>query len=564
MSIRNQLRKLIDDAIATLLVADLSQRNSATGKHQVERSRVSAHGDYASNAAMIIAGAAGQKPRVVAEALKQALSSSQMIEDIEIAGPGFLNFTVAPDALVRTIQAVQDLGASFGKGDSGDGKTAGVEFVSANPTGPLHVGHSRGAVLGDCIARVLEANGWNVRREYYYNDGGVQVENLALSVKARANGISPGMQGWPESGYCGNYIEDVARAYLSRCECNSGGGVEGAVGDPLNLDSIREFSVAYLRQVQEEDLTACRITFDVHFLESTLYSEGKVDEVIARLGHQGHTYEQDGALWLRSTTFGDDKDRVMRKSDGSHTYFVPDVAYHLSKWMRGYQRAITELGADHHGSIDRVRAGLLGLDAGIPEGWPEYVLHQMVTVMRKGKEVKLSKRAGSYMTLRELIDEAGCDAVRWYMAARRADSQLTFDIDKARSKSIDNPVYYVQLSHARICGLFRQLSDRGLPCESCCTANLQREVTFGSGRALALEIARYPDVISAAGETLEPHLIASHLVGLAQAFQSYYNDHHFLVDDVGTRSARLSVAAATRIVLLNGLTILGISAPEEM
>ncbi|WP_414715500.1 arginine--tRNA ligase [Stenotrophomonas maltophilia] len=561
---RTQLRRLINDALATLSGADADQFISAASKHQVERPRISTHGDYASNVAMIIAGSTGQKPRVVAELLKHILSSAHIIDAIDIAGPGFLNFTLAPHALADTIQSAVRLGPSYGKSQSGAGKTAGVEFVSANPTGPLHVGHSRGAVLGDCIARVLDANGWHVKREYYYNDGGVQITNLALSVQARAYGIAPGMPGWPASGYCGDYIADVARAYLSKNEFISEGRVVQAAGNPDDLESIRQFSVACLRQEQEEDLKACRVSFDVYFLESELYTNGKVDEVIECLGRQGHTYEQDGALWLRSTTFGDDKDRVMRKSDGSHTYFVPDVAYHLSKWKRGYERAITELGADHHGSLERVKAGLQGLDEGIPLGWPEYVLHQMVTVMRHGEEVKLSKRAGSYMTLRELIDEAGCDAVRWYMVARRPDSQLTFDIDKARSQSLDNPVYYVQLSHARICGLFRQLSERGLPWDPSGSGHLQQEVKSGSGRALALEIARYPDIVVAAGETLEPHLIAGHLFELAQAFQSYYNDHHFLVEDVSTRNTRLAIAAATQTVLLNGLTLLGISAPEEM
>ena len=344
----------------------------------------------------------------------------------------------------------------------GKGHRAGVEFVSANPTGPLHVGHGRAAVIGDCIARVLDANGWDVTREFYYNDAGAQIDNLAISVQARAQGKGPDDAGWPEDGYRGDYIKDVAQAYLDGDSVEVDGHVVTGEKNPDDLDAIRRFAVAYLRREQNLDLAAFGVSFDVYFLESSLYTDGKVEETVRELVTHGHTYEEGGALWLRSTDFGDDKDRVMRKSDGTYTYFLPDVAYHLSKWQRGYERAITELGADHHGSLARVRAGLQALDCGIPQGWPEYVLHQMVTVMRGGEEVKLSKRAGSYVTLRDLIDEAGRDATRWFLIARKPDSQLTFDIDLARSQSLDNPVYYVQVSHARMCGLVRQLKERGL------------------------------------------------------------------------------------------------------
>ena len=419
-------------------------------------------------------------------------------------------------------------------------------------------------MIGDCIARVLDANGWDVKREFYYNDAGVQIENLAKSVQARARGIRPDDAGWPEDGYRGDYIADVARAFLDHESVEVEGHVVKASGDADDIDAIRRFAVAYLRNEQNGDLAAFGVSFDVYFLESSLYADGKVEETVRQLVEGGHAYEDGGALWLRTTAFGDDKDRVMRKSDGTYTYFVPDVAYHLSKWQRGYERAITELGADHHGSLARVRAGLQALDAGIPQGWPEYVLHQMVTVMRGGEEVKLSKRAGSYLTLRDLIDEAGRDATRWFLVARKPDSQLVFDIDLARSQSLDNPVYYVQLSHARICGLLRQLEERGLAFDAASGLERLPDLDSGATRDLLTDLSRFPEVVEAAGQSLEPHLVAAYLVELAQAFQSYYNDHQFLVDDAGLRDSRLALALATRQVLANGLALLGVAAPQRM
>jgi arginyl-tRNA synthetase len=388
-------------------------------------------------------------------------------------------------------------------------------------------------------------------------------------VQARALGKGPDDAGWPEDGYRGDYIVDVAQAYLRGDTVSFEDHSVTGGKDPHDLDAIRRFAVAWLRREQNADLAAYGVAFDVYFLESSLYAGDKVEETVRELVAHGHTYEEGGALWLRTTDFGDDKDRVMRKSDGTYTYFVPDVAYHLSKWQRGYERAITELGADHHGSLARVRAGLQALDAGIPEGWPEYVLHQMVTVMRGGEEVKLSKRAGSYLTLRDLVDEAGRDATRWFLLARKPDSQLTFDIDLARSQSLDNPVYYVQLSHARICGLWRQLHERGLAFDAGngLAQPLDLDGDSSASRAtrnLLTELSRWPEVVAAAGEHLEPHLVTVYLHELAQAFQSYYNDHQFLVDDADLRDARLALAQATRQVLANGLELIGVSAPEAM
>ncbi|MDN5780996.1 MAG: arginine--tRNA ligase [Luteimonas sp.] len=561
---KSQLRALIAQGIDALRAAGTLPADLAVPDFVVERPKDRSHGDFSTNAAMLLAKPARSNPRALAQALVDALPANDDIAAVEIAGPGFLNFRLAADAWQRQLRVVHEQRAAYGRNDSGQGRIAGVEYVSANPTGPLHVGHGRAAVIGDCIARVLDANGWAVKREFYYNDAGVQIENLAKSVHARAKGLTPDDAGWPEDGYRGDYIADVARAFLDRASVEVEGHVVSGNGDADDIDAIRRFAVAWLRNEQNGDLAAFGVAFDVYFLESSLYADGKVAETVRGLVAHGHTYEDGGALWLRSTDFGDDKDRVMRKSDGTYTYFVPDVAYHLSKWQRGYQRAITELGADHHGSLTRVKAGLQALDAGIPAGYPEYVLHQMVTVMRGGEEVKLSKRAGSYLTLRDLIDEAGRDATRWFLVARRPDSQLVFDIDLARSQSLDNPVYYVQLSHARICGLLRQVDERGLAFDL--DNGLAQPIDPGDAacHGLLTDLARWPEVVAAAGEQLEPHLVTTYLLELAQAFQTYYNDHQFLVDDADVRNARLALALAVRQVLANGLGLVGVNAPEKM
>jgi len=562
--LRGQIRQTVEQAIDALRAAGTLPADLVTPDFVVERPKDRAHGDFSTNAAMLLARPARSNPRALAQALVEALPRGGDIASVEIAGPGFLNFRLAPQAWQRQLRAVHAEGEAYGRNDSGAGRTAGVEYVSANPTGPLHVGHGRAGVIGDCIARVLDANGWNVRREFYYNDAGVQINNLALSTQARARGIKPGDDAWPAEAYNGDYIAEVAASYLRGDSIEIEGHTVTGKDDVADLDAIRAFAVAYLRREQNADLAAFGVSFDVYFLESSLYTDGKVEETVRELIANGHTYEEGGALWLRSTDFGDDKDRVMRKSDGTYTYFVPDVAYHLSKWQRGYERAITELGADHHGSLARVKAGLQALDKGIPRDYPEYVLHQMVTVMRGGEEVKLSKRAGSYLTLRDLIDEAGADAVRWFLVARRPDSQLVFDIDLARSQSLDNPVYYVQLSHARICGLLRQLDERGLAFDL--DNGLAQALDLGDGplRDLLIDLSRWPEIVAAAGEQLEPHLIAAYLLELAQAFQTYYNDHQFLVDEAAVRDARLALALAVRQVLANGLRLLGVNAPERM
>ncbi|AIF46269.1 arginine--tRNA ligase [Dyella japonica] len=562
---KEQLRELLLQAIRTLqndatLPADLEVPHFV-----IERTRSRDHGDFAANAAMLLAKPARAKPRELAEKLVAALPANALVGKVEIAGPGFINFFLAPAAYHAEVGQVLASANAYGRSTSGKGVTAGVEFVSANPTGPLHVGHGRNAVLGDCIARVLDAAGWNVKREFYYNDAGVQIHNLAISTQARARGITPNDAGWPEDGYRGDYIADVAQAYLNGDSVEVEGHVVTGAKNVDDLDAIRHFAVAYLRREQNLDLAAFGVGFDVYYLESSLYTQRKVEETVDKLVAHGHTYEEGGALWLRSTDYGDDKDRVMRKSDGTYTYFVPDVAYHMTKWQRGYVNAVTVLGSDHHGSLARVKAGLQALDEGIPKGYPNYVLYQMVTVMRGGEEVKLSKRAGSYLTLRDLIEEAGRDATRYFLIARKADSQLVFDIDLARSQSNDNPVYYIQYAHARVCRVLEELAERGLPPidTQAGVAQLARLDTEHE-QALFTELSRYPEVVEAAAANLEPHLIAQYLRELAGALHSYYHEHKWIVDDAELRNARITLVLATRQVIRNGLDLLGLSAPEKM
>jgi len=562
--VKAQLRALIEQGLTALRTAGTLPADLPSPDFAVERPKERAHGDFSTNAAMLLAKAAKRNPRALAQQLVDALPASDAIARVELAGPGFINFHLAPGAWQQQVRDIHAAGPAFGRNASGGGKTVGVEYVSANPTGPLHVGHGRAGVIGDCIARVMAANGWDVKREFYYNDAGVQINNLAISTQARAKGLKPGDADWPGDAYNGDYIGDVAASYLRGDTIEIEGHVVTGKDDADDLDAIRKFAVAYLRREQNSDLAAFGVSFDRYFLESSLYADGKVEETVRELIAHGHTYEEGGALWLRTTDFGDDKDRVMRKSDGTYTYFVPDVAYHLSKWQRGYQRAVTELGADHHGSLARVKAGLQALDCGIPAGYPDYVLHQMVTVMRGGEEVKLSKRAGSYLTLRDLIDEAGRDATRWFLVARKPDSQLTFDIDLARSQSNDNPVYYVQYAHARICSLLRQAGEKGYAHDAARGDAALHRLDDAPAQELMRELSRYPEVVEAAGATLEPHLVAQYLRELANAFHGWYHASPVLVEDADLRDARLALALATRQVLANGLDLLGVGAPESM
>ncbi|WP_447555298.1 arginine--tRNA ligase [Vreelandella sp. EE22] len=531
---------------------------------KIDPTKDKAHGDYATNLALTLAKPAGMKPRELAEAIIQALPQSDAIARTEIAGPGFINFFAAVDAAAQIIAQVLDGGDAFGRSLVGQGEKVQVEFVSANPTGPLHVGHGRGAAIGDCLCRLLEATGFDVTREFYYNDAGAQIQNLALSVQARAKGLGPEDESWPADGYRGDYIKDVADDYLAGKTVTADDREVTGQADPDDLDAIQAFAVAWLRREQDLDLKAFGVAFDVYFLESSLYEKGSVEETVKALVENGHTYEEDGAMWLRTTDFGDDKDRVMRKRDGGYTYFLPDVAYHHNKWQRGFKTVINEQGADHHSTVTRVRAGLQALQAGIPQGYPDYVLHQMVMVTRSGVEVKLSKRAGSYVTLRDLIDEVGRDATRFFLAARRADSQLTFDIDLARSQSNDNPVYYIQYAHARVCSMLRRVENDNKAFDYDLALSHLALLDSDQEKAVLNRLARYPEVVELAARAREPQQVSQYLLDLAGDFHTCYNAVKVMVDDDSLRNARLALGLATRQVLRNGLDLMGVSAPEEM
>ena len=523
------------------------------------------HGDFSCNIAMQIAKGERKAPRQVAETIIRLIGNdSGLLSRCEIAGPGFINFFVAPAAWQRTLLEIEAGGDSFGRTTSGAARKVQVEFVSANPTGPLHIGHGRGAAIGDTICRLLQATGWDVTREFYYNDAGQQITNLALSVQARCLGIEPDDSRWPADGYQGEYIKDVAASYLAKETVDSDDRHVTALGDPQDLDAIRNFAVACLRREQDLDLRAFDVHFDVFTLESSLYSEGRVDAVVSLLKENGHAYEQDGALWLRTTDFGDDKDRVMRKSDGGSTYFEPDIAYHLAKWERGFTRVVNEQGSDHHSTITRVRAGLQALDRGIPKGWPEYVLHQMVTVMRGGEEVKISKRAGSYVTLRDLIDEVGRDATRFFFIMRKPDSQLVFDIDLAKEQSPDNPVYYVQYAHARICSIFENAREKGFTAPEQPRASDIAVLETPEELQLIKLLAALPDTVDDSAQNFEPHRLTYYLTELAGCFHSFYNKNRVISEDAPLTRARLYLLKRTAQTLKNALTILGISAPERM
>lgn len=561
---KQALANLLSQALQNL-VADGTLVEDPNVTPQIDHTKDPSHGDLATNLAMVLAKHAKMSPRDLAARILLAIPENAIVEKTDIAGPGFINFFVTQASNTQAVNDIFAAGRRYGYTDIGQGKRVQVEFVSANPTGPLHVGHGRGAAIGDALCRLLKATGWHVHSEFYYNDAGQQINNLALSVKARALGQTPDDAEWPEDGYRGEYITDLAQAYLNKETVSAADRSLSASGDPHNLEDIQEFAVAWLRREQDADLQAFAVQFDEYFLESSLYAGHDVETTVERLTANGHTYEQDGALWLRSTDFGDDKDRVMRKREGGYTYFVPDVAYHLNKWQRGFERVINEQGADHHSTITRVRAGLQGLDASIPEGWPEYVLHQMVTVMRDGAEVKLSKRAGSYVTLRDLIDWVGRDATRFFLTARAATSQLTFDIDLALSQSNENPVYYIQYAHARVCSVKRKALDLGedwQPQAGLAHLDMLQEP---EARSLALILGRFPEVVSGAAERLEPHDIANYLREVASEFHSFYNALKLIDSDDQARSlARLALAEATRQVLENGLDLLGVSAPESM
>ena len=558
----------VKQELLSALTTELERLSPGAGARAAfESPKVAAHGDFACTAAMQLAKPLKLNPRQLAETLRAALLLQPVfqrwVSDIDIAGPGFINIRLKPAAKQQTVRDILQAGAAFGQ-QSGRSEARGqrlmVEFVSANPTGPLHVGHGRQAALGDAICNLYQTQGWDVHREFYYNDAGVQIGTLATSTQLRAQGFKPGDEQWPEAAYNGDYIQDIANDFLAKKTVHADDREFTASGDVNDLDGIRQFAVAYLRHEQDLDLQAFQVKFDHYYLESSLYTSGRVDATVKKLVDAGKTYEQDGALWLKSTDYGDDKDRVMRKGDGSYTYFVPDVAYHISKWERGFTKVINIQGTDHHGTIARVRAGLQAAGVGIPEGYPDYVLHTMVRVVKGGEEVKISKRAGSYVTLRDLIEWTSKDAVRFFLLSRKPDTEYTFDVDLAVQKNNDNPVYYVQYAHARICSV---LGAWGGDVAALNAVDLS-PLDSAPAQALMLLLAKYPDMLADAARDFAPHDVTFYLRELAASYHSYYDAERILVDDESLKLARLALVAATAQVLHNGLAVLGVGAPQKM
>ena len=557
---KEQLLAALGDALAEIAPG-------AAIEPAFESPKQAAHGDLACTAAMQLARPQKKNPRELAGALIAALQArpavQQWVEALEIAGPGFINIRLRPAARQQVVAQVLAEGAGFGQA-AANGRKVMVEFVSANPTGPLHVGHGRQGALGDALCNLFASQGWQVHREFYYNDAGVQIATLANSTQCRLKGLKPGDAAWPESAYNGDYIQDIADAFMARATVKADDREFTASGDPDNLDSIRQFAVAYLRHEQDLDLRAFGVRFDHYYLESSLYTSGRVEEAVAKLVAAGKTFEEGGALWLRSTDYGDDKDRVMRKSDGGYTYFVPDVAYHVHKWQRGFDKVVNVQGSDHHGTIARVRAGLQAAGVGIPAGFPDYVLHKMVTVMKGGEEVKISKRAGSYVTLRDLIEWTSRDAVRFFLISRKADTEFVFDVDLALKANDENPVFYVQYAHARICSVLEKWkAEHGGDPAVLATADLA-VLDAPTEFALMNRLAEYPEMLARAAEGLAPHDVAFYLRDLASAYHSYYAAVRFLDGSAAAMAARMALLQATAQVLRNALAVLGVSAPERM
>ncbi|TAG27505.1 MAG: arginine--tRNA ligase [Burkholderiales bacterium] len=550
------------------LAVELERLSPGAGeKAAFESPKVAEHGDFACTAAMQLAKALKKNPRELASNLREMLLKNEQfakwVSEIEIAGPGFINIRLKPEAKQEVVREVLAQADCYGY-QKDTGKKMMVEFVSANPTGPLHVGHGRQGALGDAICNLWATQGEQVYREFYYNDAGVQINNLAISAQLRAKGFKPGDAEWPESAYNGEYINDIAQDFLAKKTVQADDRSFTASGDKEDIESIRQFAVAYLRREQDLDLQAFEVKFDNYYLESSLYTSGRVEQAVQKLIAAGKTYEKDGALWLKSTDYGDDKDRVMKKSDGSYTYFVPDVAYHLAKWERGFQRVVNIQGTDHHGTIARVRAGLQAAGSGIPEGYPDYVLHTMVRVIKDGQEVKISKRTGGYVTLRDLIDWTSKDAVRFFLLSRKPDTEYTFDVDLAVKKNNDNPVYYVQYAHARICSVLATWAEKdGGDAATLGKVDLSA-LNTPAAQSLMLALAKYPEMLTAAARDFAPHDVSFYLRDLAATYHSYYDAERILVDDESVKKARLALVAASAQVIRNGLAVLGVSAPAKM
>ena len=565
---KQELRQALQVALAELTqeLGAAASTAALTPAATFESPKQASHGDLAITSAMQLARPLKKNPRELAARLVQLLQAKaavqRWVQSLEIAGPGFINLRLAPAAKQAVVAEVLAAKTAFGR-QPATGQKVMVEFVSANPTGPLHVGHGRNAALGDCICNLLQSQGAEVLREFYYNDAGVQINNLGVSVQRRMQGLKPGHAGWPEQAYNGEYVTDIAADFMARKTVHADDREFTASGDVDDLQGITLFAVAFLRHEQDLDLQAFGVHFDHYFLESSLYSSGRVADTVQRLVAAGKTFEEGGALWLRTTDYGDDKDRVMRKQDGSYTYFVPDVAYHITKFERGYTQVINVQGTDHHGTVARVRAGLQAVGLGIPAGFPDYVLYKMIAVMKGGQEVKMSKRAGTSVSVRDLIDWTSRDAVRFFLISRKADTEFTFDVDLALKANDENPVFYVQYAHARICSVLVAYAATHPGEPDAAAADLSLLVA-PSEATLMLKLADFPEMLARAAVELAPHDVAFYVRELAATFHTYYASERFLVDDPALAAARMALLSATSQVLRNGLALLGVSAPESM
>ncbi len=556
---------MYSDRVSEALRRAAAELGASGAQFRVERPRDTGHGDLASNIALALASRLRRPPRDIASDLKERLGAIPGVDRIEIAGPGFLNFHLGAATVGDTVRRILAEDLDYGRTQEGAGRPIMVEFVSANPTGPLHLGHGRQAALGDAIASLLEWSGWRVHREFYFNDAGEQIRRLAESVWARYQQLRNRDAAVPADGYQGEYVLEIAESFARR----HGERYDGR-GTAEALDAMRRFAVGALRDEQKRDLASFRVRFDEYYPETRLYDEGRVAATIRALDDTGLTYQQDGAAWLRTSRFGDQKDRVMVKSDGSPTYFLPDVAYHMSKWERGFKDVINVQGADHHSTVDRVRAGLQAL--GRPAQYPEYVLHQMVTVERGGEEVRFSKRAGSYVTLADLVAEVGADVARYFFLMRRPEAHLAFDLDLALDQSDRNPVYKVQYAHARLCRLAERAAEAfGDDVGAAATADAAR-LDGQAERDVINQLAQFPDFLRRATAARAPHVVCDYLEKTAGLVNAWYQSGHptrdpsrrALVADRALRTARMALAGAARVVLRNGLAILGLTAPTRM
>lgn len=585
---KTHLKELLDEALMDLRRQGVVPEDAAP-ELTVERTRNPDHGHFASNLAMVLGKAAGSSPRDLAQRIKDQLPDSPHVDKVEIAGPGFINFFLTPGAFQALVREINDAGGDYGRSEIGKGERVTVEFVSANPTGPLHVGHGRGAAFGASVGNVLAASGFDVHREYYVNDYGRQMNILAASVWLRYLELCGEKVRFPDNGYRGDYIYDIARDLRERhgdafrhgaeavcddmpADEEQGGDKEkhvdalvGRARQLLGEDGYRICFDTALDAILDdirEDLAGFGVVFDEWFSERSLYDTGAIRHAIERLDERGHLYEEDGATWFRATEFGDRKDRVVVRKNGDTTYFASDIAYFLNKMERGFDHAVYVLGADHHGYIQRLKAAASGLGADPDQ--MEILLVQFAVLYRGGTKLPMSTRSGEFVTLRQLREEVGKDAARYFYVSRSNDQHLDFDLDLAKAESADNPVYYIQYAHARIASVFEQLKEKGLDfSESVGDAALDR-LTEPHEMQLLEELGEFPDIVAAAARGRAPHLVAHYLREVANRFHTWYNACTFLVDDENVRAARLNLCRATRQVLANGLALLDVSAPEKM